>query len=191
MSIAVLDLELSNNKMIEIGACIVNFGGFIEQTFSVLINQKEPVLPEIVALTGITTEEIQRIGFFESDAIQAFHVWLSRYNCRILASWGTDHEWFELNPRIRCLDVKAMATIMKYGLPGAKRGGGLRASLEAFGLAFDGRQHRALTDAINTAQLLLLFKEMSFFAQHIDQAAANIKRRSRISVSVPHKRKKL
>jgi inhibitor of KinA sporulation pathway (predicted exonuclease) len=56
--------------------------------------------------------------------------------------------------KLRTLNIKTMAMILRNAFPGRKVRGGLRNTLETFGLSFIGRQHRALPDAENTAKLV-------------------------------------
>jgi inhibitor of KinA sporulation pathway (predicted exonuclease) len=49
-----------------------------------------------------------------------------------------------------------MSTVFQAILP-SRKGGGLTSQMSKVGLQFEGRQHNALTDAINTVRLLQVY----------------------------------
>jgi len=155
----VLDLESSNREIIEIGAVKVDlFTRKISNEFSILVRPKLPLQEEVAALTGITNEEIKKAVLF-NEAYYKFVKYCGSKNTTILAAWGFD--FLEIQQQIRNEKLPYKLTNEfcnisrlfreKYGT----RKLSLEDSLRFLGLEFEGKPHRALPDAFNTAKLLL------------------------------------
>lgn len=190
MKTIVVDIELNcpntpEESIIQIGAVVCDMrSGKLGNTLSILINPGRPIDPFIVGLCGIT-DEMVKDAVTLPEALEAFWIWVKEQNCGgNLSAWGSDI--WEIKRatdkareagvpfpiyKIRNMDIKAISQVFRVALPQhAKARGGLRNSLETFGLEFQGRQHNALDDAINTARLLGRFIEM----QKKYQAISNI-----------------
>lgn len=169
MNVIVVDLEMSqpSRKIIQIGAVFMNLKtGVIINEFDVFVNPEEQLSDFIIKLTGITQKQVDK-GSKIQDALMEFWSWVEQNKCRNLQAWGSD-VWELIQesqsnqiayPNIRSYNIKELATIVKTALPSASSRGGLLKTMELFGLTFEGRQHNALVDSLNTAKLLFFIKE--------------------------------
>ena len=169
MNVIVVDLEMAqpSRKIIQIGAVCMNLKtGFILSQFNQYVNPEEELSEYIIKLTGISQKQVDT-GFKIQDALTDFWAWTKDNNCKAVQAWGSDvWELIEesksnmiVYPHIRSYNIKELATVVKSALPNSASKGGLLATMQTFGLTFEGRQHNALTDAINTAKLLFFIKE--------------------------------
>lgn len=157
------DLEMNSREnggaVIQIGAVTLSTAtGVIHDHFSRLLKVPGLVLdPYITDLTGITREQLDG-GVSPEQALADFWHYVGT---KTLVCWGGDvegivaesHIWGVPVPqRLRAIDLKGMGAMMRAAIPGKSKGG-LRATMETFGLEFRGRQHDALVDAMNTAVL--------------------------------------
>lgn len=168
MKMIVLDLEMSqpSHKIIEIGAVLTNIKtGLIIDIYQTYVNPNEAIDPFITALTGIDDDTVELAPDLASVA-PYFWNWCKSCNCGMqIAAWGTDI--WELKsqanqvgvpaPKLRSLNLKEMSKIFRSAKGGIKLSAGLRNTLQAYDLIFEGEQHRALIDAQNTAKLLHKF----------------------------------
>jgi inhibitor of KinA sporulation pathway (predicted exonuclease) len=173
MKSIVIDLELNQAetgpKIIEIGAfCIDLKGRSPSRSWSMLVNPQETLVPAIIELTGITQQEVDSAESLET-VLKFFWAWVKDIaQTKNLSAWGNDY-WHVIEAskalsisypdRLRCLNIKEFASVFRSCFPQAKQKGGLKPTMELFGLEFEGRQHRAEVDARNTAKLLLLLKD--------------------------------
>lgn len=166
MNYCVLDLEMNqpSGSIIEIGAVAFNSrSGDYYSTFRVLVSlpPNEPLNPYITQLTGITEQDLCVAPTLEM-ALASLVDWARDAGCsKYMATWGTDywdvkHSCYASDvvfPWKCFLNVKEAATLLRAAFPGKQRGG-LKSATEAFGCGFVGEQHRAQTDAENTARLM-------------------------------------
>lgn len=171
------DLELNQAstgaKIIEIGACIgETVHKEILATYSCLVNPNEALEPQIIALTGITQEEVNQ-GKTIEEAYLGMEQFAHNYGCvRIPLVWGCGDghalrtelpKNIKWNFSRRELDVKALYQSYQVAV-GGKLEAGLSKAMQKIGLSFQGKQHRAKDDAINTflifCELLQRFKPM-------------------------------
>lgn len=169
MKIIVVDLELNqpSRKFIQIGAICMNLRtGEGLSEFNQYINPEEELSQFIVDLTGITQKQVDN-GFKIQDSLTEFWHWVQSKGCKNIHAWGHD-VWEIINeskkngvsyPNVRSYNIKEFATIVKVALPNSAQSGGLNKTMNTFGLKFEGKQHNALDDAKNTAQLLFYLKE--------------------------------
>jgi inhibitor of KinA sporulation pathway (predicted exonuclease) len=170
MKYIVLDLEMNqpSGSIIEIGAvCIDLKTGRQISAFSELININEILNPFITELTGIRPEELA-LAKSLPVVLAEFWAWVEEQNVRNIASWGTDYYLLTEESKkakviypgkLRFLNIKEFASVFRACFPAVKQTGGLKATMNLFGLEFEGRQHRGLNDSIQTARLLVLLKE--------------------------------
>ncbi|GAB2699039.1 exonuclease domain-containing protein [Paenibacillus thermoaerophilus] len=173
--IVVYDLEFAMSQhrrqpsdIMEIGAVKVvkgENGWTLGDTFQTLVRpvQKMTVSSDVRQLTGITLDELAKAPSLR-DSLEAFRRWLSADPAaEYLAAWGPDDKWMLLTQCrkenipydwIRNHNDLQKPISRMMGLPGNKKAGLARA-LEWAGLTAEGRAHRALDDAINTARLAL------------------------------------
>ena len=179
MKIVTLDLELlqPGNEICEIGACTLDLNQkSITHQYQTHCNPGVPVTDyrlkngqTITELTGITQAILDEAPPLR-EALEDFWSWFGQQQCgKRVATWGGGDVPFLVDqsrqqgvgcPRwVRQIDCKAIAILWRHATPGCKALGGLEAMLHLCGLQFQGLQHRALDDAINTARLLLHFYE--------------------------------
>ncbi|MFK8162345.1 MAG: exonuclease domain-containing protein [Lewinella sp.] len=148
-------------ETLEIGACELDAYGQIQGYFSRLI--KPTLHPQMSHfcrnLTKIDQQEVNRARDF-TRVVSEFQDWIGvGYDDYLLASWGDfDQEQLSADCRLHRLDdywldehidLKEQYRDIKK-LP-KKRG--LKSAVKHEGLAWEGEQHRALTDAKNTAKI--------------------------------------
>lgn len=174
MKIIVLDLEMNqpSDLIIQIGAiCLDLKTGTRLGGFDCFANPGELPSQFITELTGITTDDIESSPPLD-QVLMDFWTWCEGMQCGMqLGAWGGDvNELIEQSKTIgiwknrkypKNLNIKELSKVYRAALPQSKKSGGLRATMEAFGMEFEGEQHRAYTDAYNTARLLRRFYLLS------------------------------
>lgn len=162
MKLNILDLELNqpSQKIIEIGAVALDVkSGEILDEFHRFVNPEEPLDSYIKSLTGITQAQVDA-GMGIKLALEQLGCW---FYSKTVGAWGDDAfivnqqardlELMDWPRGLRCYDLLPMADVLRCAIPNAG-GGGLSKTLETFGIPFEGRPHRALDDAKNTAFLV-------------------------------------
>jgi len=171
----VIDLEATTEEggwpvaemeIIEIGACVVNSDGREIDHFERFIRptRRPQLTPFCRELTHIQQNQI--------DSAQAlsliwpqFERWMSHHRTRLVGwvSWGDyDRQQLELQWQQHALqsELSSLPHInLKQRFADARqlqKPCGLNSALQLAGMHFNGQQHRALTDARNTARLLPL-----------------------------------
>lgn len=175
MKILSFDLELNQDpkgaKIIEIGACVgdISTGEVVEDYFA-FVNPQELLLEHISQLTSITQAQVDAAGPIEA-AYQGMEAMAKKHDCcRMPIVWGAGDGHAlrqELPSHItwsfgwRELDVKAVFQAYQMAR-GEKVQAGLAKAMTHLGLAFKGRKHRAIDDAINTFSIYcVLLKRFS------------------------------
>ncbi len=164
MKILSIDLELNQDpssepKIIEIGACIGDIvTGEVVESYSAFVDPKQKLVDQIIKLTSITQEQVDAGSTIE-EAYLGMESLARKYDCLsmpIVWGMGDGHALRqELPPHItwafgkRELDVKAVFQAYQMALSG-KVQAGLAKAMTRLGLAFKGKKHRAIDDAINT-----------------------------------------
>lgn len=171
----VLDAEYNqpSRKTIQLGAAAYNAhtGALIDKIL-IYVNPNEPINKEIVELTGITDRDVAN-GMSITEAYEELKRFHAKHKCfRNPLVWGSgvrndsNHIYMEYreanglgpDPDIqntdnfmgfRVLDVKTIYQSAQI-FRNSRHGGQLKESMERFGLEFEGNQHNALTDALNT-----------------------------------------
>lgn len=173
MNITVIDLEFQQHStydcvdILQIGAVECDLlRRKIAPALNIYVKPTEPLDSEISDLTGITQEILDNQGMGLRDALNYFWSNVTEVNNKNrLAAWGGDIEI--LYKASEMCGVQAPKNIEEYNLKKimnlfrsaknistAKRTG-LKKTMKAFGLEFKGDHHNALTDAKNTARLLI------------------------------------
>nr|WP_246027984.1 3'-5' exonuclease [Paenibacillus xylaniclasticus] len=119
------------------------------------------ITPHTTEFTGITQEQVDAAPTFR-DAIELFQQWIGE-GTYYLCSWGPDDkQHFVRQCRDMKLDLTWLSNMNDLQLYYTKLQGkdaskriGLARALEIAGFTFDGSQHRALDDAVNTARLFV------------------------------------
>ena len=174
------DLEMNqpSGKIIQVGAVIGNIEtGEILETLDLLVKPYpwDPINPEIVSLCGITEDMIAERGMALIHAYEILRDTVAKFECsKQPIVWATgDSYWLrkELEETtgimfskgfgdnkipgppfvfgIGSLDAKVLYQSWRLA-NGKNMQGGLAKALTKFGLAFQGRKHRADADALNT-----------------------------------------
>lgn len=177
MKILSLDLELNQDpssgpKIIEIGACVGNIStGEIVESYSAFVNPKQKLLNHIIKLTSITQEQVDT-GHTLEEAYLGMEELARKHDCLTMPIvWGAGDGHAlrqELSTHIewafgkRELDVKAV--FQAYQMAFAQKvQAGLAKAMTRLELAFKGKKHRAVDDAMNTfiiyCALLKKFRE--------------------------------
>lgn len=186
MRVVILDLELTqpSRKIIQIGAVVVNLKTRkIENQFNKIANPGELPCSHIEQLTGITSQMVIQAESFESVVAQ-FWGWVAEQRCSFqLGAWGSDvWKLYQDSCQVsvfppsvpKNLDIKELAKLFRIPLASGKKSGGLLNTMTVFGLKFQGRQHDALDDAINTAWLLVYFAKQICLGSRVLDAATNL-----------------
>lgn len=192
MKAIIVDLELTQNPgqkpaIIQIGAVLVNTKAHqVLDTFNMIANPGQTPNDFITTLTGITHKQVEAAEPLK-DVLHWFWKFVEDSNCGCtLYDWGAGDIWalreasrdFGVEvPRLHTLDLKEMSKFFRQAKE-AKSKGGLKNSLELFGMEFHGRQHDALDDAFNTALLLFRFEEMINFACSVEKTHGSPKVRN-------------
>lgn len=163
-----LDLELNNlkngktPKIIQVGVAIGNvlYPQHL-QTVSWYLDPQEEISPEITALTGITNEVIQEKAVPHEQVAKELGILIDTYKCFVNpVTWGQGDAQ-ELKNEFRdrgvdfpffgrrIIDVKTVY-VFKQIAQGKTPSGGLKKSMHAYGIPFEGQPHRADVDALNT-----------------------------------------
>jgi inhibitor of KinA sporulation pathway (predicted exonuclease) len=152
-------------EIIEIGAVMLDdYGDEVERFSSFVKPVCHPLLsPYCIELTNIKQQQVNTAKTFDI-VIEQFIDWIGvGYESYVLLSWGDfDRFIFEENCRLinrdttwlkPHKDLKAQYQRMRR----IRQNTGLATALENEQLVFIGEQHRALTDALNTARLFNKF----------------------------------
>jgi len=165
--IVALDLELNqpSGRIIQIGAVIGDVRtGEIVTRFDHKVNPLEELDPQIEKLTGISAAELAAAAPIEA-AGTALNEWLAPYDdVRTMnpLTWGggdtetlrtqlgySDERWHFGR---RWIDVKTLYVAWRMA-QGKDIAGGLAKAMTKLKLAFEGRKHNALDDALNTFRM--------------------------------------
>lgn len=163
MKVLSFDLELNQDpsgaKIIEIGACVGDIltGEVIDQYFA-FVNPHQILVDHIIKLTSITQKQVDEAGSIE-EAYRGMEAMAIKHDCcRMPIVWGGGDGHAlrqELPSHVswsfgrRELDVKAVFQAYQMA-KGEKVQAGLAKAMTRLNLAFKGRKHRAIDDAINT-----------------------------------------
>lgn len=172
-----LDLELNqpSGRIIQVGIAL----GARPQaeadylTYAWLMDPKEPIAPEIEALTGISDRLIAQKAVSWPQMVAELHAILAEHPHFVNpVSWGGGDAATLLAEIVaqdlsfphfgrRWLDVKTMHSLLSLAA-GKNPSGGLSSVMGRYGLRFIGEAHRADIDAFNTLRLFfkLLDRQM-------------------------------
>lgn len=170
---------IAQHEIIEIGAVKINGENKIIDKFQRYIKPRyNTVAPKITNLTGITDETLAECDCFEK-VIDEFRSWIGEECFRIYSWSGTDRNVLEAEIILkfgedsshydyfcgRWIDLqKIYQRIM-----GFKKSMGLSNALGTLKICFEGKEHGALADAINTAEVM----KTLYDKERIDQIKHN------------------
>lgn len=170
-----LDAEYNqpSRKTIQIGAAVFNArNAALIERLEIYVNPFEPISEQIIRLTGIRDQDVSN-GMNIQQAYEELKRFHAKHKCfRNPLVWGSgtrndsSHiydeyvEYVKANsPQaeydaenfmgFRIVDVKTVYQSVQL-FENSKHGGGLKDSMKRFGLEFEGQEHTALADAINT-----------------------------------------
>ena len=172
--------KICNQEIIEIGAVMLDNGHQEISRFKtyVIPQYSEKIRDVITKLTGITTKMVKDAPVFE-EAVKRFFGWCFSYDgeCQVQAWSDSDlHQilaeialkHYVINKKEQELIDNWMdfqnEYIVKLGLG---RVVSLEKALNYAGIEFRGKQHDALDDAKNTADLFKIIRDNSLFEEHL------------------------
>lgn len=172
--------KICNQEIIEIGAVMLDNGHQEISRFKTYVKPQysEEIRDIITKLTGITTKMVKDAPVFE-DAVKQFFGWCFSYDgeCQVQAWSDSDlHQilaeialkHYVINKEEQELIDNWMdfqnEYIVKLGLG---RVVSLEKALNYAGIEFRGKQHDALDDAKNTADLFKIIRDNSLFEEHL------------------------
>lgn len=172
--------KICNQEIIEIGAVMLDNGHQEISRFKTYVKPQysEEIRDIITKLTGITTKMVKDAPVFE-DAVKQFFGWCFSYDgeCQVQAWSDSDlHQilaeialkHYVINKEEQELIDNWMdfqnEYIVKLGLG---RVVSLEKALNYAGIEFQGKQHDALDDAKNTADLFKIIRDSSLFEEHL------------------------
>jgi inhibitor of KinA sporulation pathway (predicted exonuclease) len=183
-------LELNKNqdgvtKIIQVGGAIGNIAKPEDiKTFSWYLNPEEKIDPFIVQLTGITDEIIQEKAVSHQTVAEELGALLRAYDvfCNPIC-WGgspkfSDAEELKAEFRDRnidfpffgnrVIDVKTIFVFNQFLKQRTKKSG-LSKAMASYGLKFEGKQHNAEYDALNTLRFFFhLLKRQETFENYAE-----------------------
>lgn len=172
--------KICNQEIIEIGAVMLDNGHQEISRFKTYVKPQysEEIRDVITKLTGITTKMVKDAPVFE-EAVKQFFGWCFSYDgeCQVQAWSDSDlHQilaeialkHYVINKEEQELIDNWMdfqnEYIVKLGLG---RVVSLEKALNYAGIEFRGKQHDALDDAKNTADLFKIIRDSSLFEEHL------------------------
>lgn len=172
--------KICNQEIIEIGAVMLDNGHQEISRFKTYVKPQysEEIRDVITKLTGITTKMVKDAPVFE-EAVKQFFGWCFSYDgeCQVQAWSDSDlHQilaeialkHYVINKKEQELIDNWMdfqnEYIVKLGLG---RVVSLEKALNYAGIEFRGKQHDALDDAKNTADLFKIIRDSSLFEEHL------------------------
>ena len=169
------NLEVRNylkREIIEIGAVMMDDMFNIISTLNIYIKpQFNPIVEKIEELTGISNAKVdESLGF--NEVMQQFIEWTGEDDA-IIYSWS-EHDLIQLkkeceykqvnSKRLNYLFENWVDFQQEFGvLLGIEKKISLNYALGAAELCFEGQEHNALDDALNTAHILQLSKNKENF----------------------------
>lgn len=166
MKIAVYDLEMECwedrkgvGEIIEIGAVLVDLSkGEITQKVNVIVKPQEPINPFTTKITGITQKMVNAQGVSLEEAVRRINKKISMKNNPWFA-WGRDIDTIvrEFTKKGIEFDVSNFHNLAVFTrtLHQKNRNLGLKEACEFYGAEIVSPAHRALPDAITTANLAI------------------------------------
>ena len=158
-SCLVIDLEISNNELLEIGICVVDFkNDTLDHFDSWLIKTVLPIDPKVVELTGITDELVKKEGRKLEEVLNTTR---KKYSKHLpWGAWGFDGQFLTRYVQNKGLILPFGESYFNFGqvfnfIHSPEKKVSLDDALAAYGLIFEGSKHRAKEDAYNLGKLLL------------------------------------
>jgi len=174
-----LDLELNNlnngqvPKIIEVG---VAFGSPVRPEeitrYNWYLDPQEPISPFISNLTGITDEIIQEKAVSHEVVAEELGALIQTWDCFcnpvVWGGGGEGNDATELKDEFkernidfpffgrRVIDVKTIY-VFNQMVRGNSPSGGLRKSMNSYGVRFEGEPHRAANDSVNTLRFFFYY----------------------------------
>jgi inhibitor of KinA sporulation pathway (predicted exonuclease) len=144
------------------------------ETYSWYLDPQEPITPFITQLTGITDEIIQEKSVTHNKLAEELGMIISWEKCFVnpvvWGGGGEGNDATELKDEFRergidfpyfgrrVIDVKTLYVFQQM-VQGKTPSGGLRKSMNSYGLKFQGTPHNASDDALNTLRFFFYFLE--------------------------------
>jgi DNA polymerase III subunit epsilon len=172
MNVLVIDAEYNqpSTKTIQIGAAVFKVSsGELLETLNIYVNPGEPITPFITELTGITDNDVKN-GVSIAEAYTMLKNLHEKHKCFMNPIvWGSGvrndslHLYYEAIPEnlrsenpnfmgFRVIDAKTIFQSIQM-MKNKQVKGGLKKACETVGIGFEGTNHTALADAINTFRI--------------------------------------
>lgn len=168
-------MNQDSGKTIQVGACVYDlYKEIITDKFCVFVNPREKLNPKIIELTGITQDQVDNESYSTKEAyflLKKFKEKNKTFLNPIVWGSGTWNDSTHLHKEAqpgeanfmghRVIDIKTIYQM--YRMVNSKKvKGGLATACEELGISFEGKNHNALDDSINTvkvfAKLIKLLK---------------------------------
>lgn len=189
MKYVVVDLEMNNirkksearrictNETIEIGAVMLDDNLQEISSFRTYVKPEynDGIVPKISRLTGITDSMVANAPKFR-EALRMFTNWCTGTGDEVTIYAWSDTDFNQIRKEILLKEYEISKTesfILETewtdfqqefdGHLGFDRQLSLKMALDMAGINFSGREHNALDDARNTAELLQIFKDEDLF----------------------------
>lgn len=163
-------------EIIEIGAVKLNDRDEIVDEYDSYIHPVYgSIEKEISELTHITNEDVAEARPF-AEVMEEFLDWIGDEETTVYSWSMSDHAQLEKECRLKsCFDQRVDDLLTHWidfqkvfgGLIGIEQSIALDKALTGAGLTFDGMQHRANSDAINTAKLYQLTQDEEQFQKQL------------------------
>lgn len=197
----VVDLEMNNvaqqsetrrictHETIEIGAVMLDDNMQEISSFRTYVKPEynDCIVPKISRLTGITTEMVACAPSF-SEAFQMFTGWCLGTGDEVTIYAWSASDYTQIKKEIKLKNYEASAEEEMLVAEawqdfqkefdvhlGFERQLSLKMALEMAGIDFSGREHDALDDARNTAELLHVFRDEALFNMTLRKIAEVMK----------------
>lgn len=185
----VVDLEMNNisqksearrictSETIEIGAVMLDDNLQEISSFRTYVKPEynNRIVPKISRLTGITNEMVMNAPYF-ADAFRMFTNWCLGTGDEVTIYAWSDNDYNQISREIilkgyEASEAESLLLDSEWtdfqkefdGHFGFERQVSLKLALDMAGIDFVGREHDALDDARNTAELLQIFKDENLF----------------------------
>lgn len=165
---------ITKHEIIEIGAVKLDEKCNRIDTFSLFVKPEfSPLAPHCAALTGISGRDLENAPAFE-EAFEFLEDWLGDDEYKIYTWSDNDKTQFTKECRMKGLDNKFSNMISRHWtdlqklfsrFSGIKQRMQLERALNSLDIKIEGKMHRAIDDAINTAEILVIMKDKKIAEQ--------------------------
>lgn len=185
---------ITKHEIIEIGAVKLDEKCNRIDTFSLFVKPEfSPLAPHCAALTGISNSDLENAPVFE-EAFKLLEYWLGDDEYKIYTWSDSDKTQFTKECMMKGLNNKFSNIIGRHWtdlqklfsrFSGIRQRMQLEKALNSLDIKIEGKMHRAIDDAINTAEILAIMKDKKiaeqkfgaiheFFSEHEDNQRSTL-----------------